>query len=263
MSGAKHRSPAPHVAAAMARNGRSSPAAQPSAPAGPGGRALAPHVARALGLATPAAAPGTAQRTVLQRAADDRPRRSSAKYDTDFHALALGHLEATAGGKLKLFQELARTQIAKYFALGEDKRQPYRNTASGAARSESTNASLCARMDSRIVIATGSSGGNQHGEMRALDACGWKRGDPGNQYYFVCAEGKPSCYLCTAISALLGIAVATTDGEKYSEYVSPQCLQNDDVLWATFVGEEAYAAWLEISEGERNNLRKNLGWVKG
>lgn len=157
---------------------------------------------------------------------------------------------------------MARKHIALWFQKGEKGSQPYRNTASGAARSESTKAYLCARMNSSIVIGTGSSGGNQHGEMRALDACGWKRGDPGNQYFFVCDEGKPSCYLCTAISALLGIAVATTDGELYSAYVSPDCLQTDDELWEAFVGVEAYALWLDLSTSQRKDLRKNLGWVK-
>jgi|GEM_PF-4386913 len=159
--------------------------------------------------------------------------------------------------------ELAREEIADWFAKGEDRRQPYRNTPSGGARSESTKAYLRARMNSGIVIGTGSSGGNQHGEMRALDDAGWQRGKQGNQYYFVCDEGKPCCYLCTAIAALLGIAVATTDGEKYSQYISPQCLQTDDTLWMSFIGVKAFEAWLELATEERNSLRRNLGWVKG
>nr|QEO74694.1 hypothetical protein [uncultured bacterium] len=189
--------------------------------------------------------------TVIQRM-EGRPRRSSVSYDLNYSASAPSDLQ-----NLTEFVRLAKAHIANL------KRtvtlQPERNLPK-EERGEQTDAYIMVKC-MRYTISSGSSGGNQHGEMRALDAAEWKSSMQGHQYYFVCDGGKPSCYLCTAIASLLKLAVAGTDDSTYSDYVAPACLQRDDDLWQRFIGNDAHALWLSFIETRRNRLRTNLGWV--
>ena len=183
---------------------------------------------------------------------EGRPRREGVNYDLNYSTQAPSDLE-----NLSAFVRQARAHIANL------KRtvtlQPERNLPQDA-RGEETKAYIMAKA-MRLTIAEGSSGGNQHGEMRALDAAEWRRGIQGYQYYFVCEGGKPSCYLCTAIASLLKIAVAGTDECTYPDYVAPVCLQTDDTLWQSFIGDDAHALWSSFSETRKGRLRSNLGWV--
>ncbi len=183
---------------------------------------------------------------------DERPRRNSVNYDFNYSAKAPSDLQ-----NLSEFVRLARANIANL------KRtvtlQPERNLPIDV-RTESTKAYIRAKaMD--IQVGEGSSGGNQHGESRALDGADWHSGIHGYQYFFVCDGGKPSCYLCSAIASLLKIAVAATDNSTYSNYVPPACLQNDDNLWKRFIGDDAYELWQSFGATRRNRLRSDLGWV--
>jgi hypothetical protein len=250
---------AAHVRNAVARTLQ----ARMAHPAGPGAQPAAHVRAAVASVHAPAAAvqpkalPARPSPRVLQRM-EERPRRSTASYDTDFRALAMGRSEATPSGKLGTFVTKAKEAIAVWKSRASV--QPYRNTPKSEARSEKTAAHLCARMNG-MVVGTGESGGNQHGEMRILDSVGWDRRSQGNQYYFVCDEGKECCYLCTAIAGLLGIAVAASDDTKYPEYVTPSLLQTDEELWAAFIGAEAYQIWQELGGEQAQSLRRNLGWV--
>ena len=186
---------------------------------------------------------------VIQRM-EGRPKRQSVNYGLNVYN------GPSDQEKLGSFCRLARANIT------ELKRtvtvQPYRNMARGE-RGEETKAFLCIRMNAH-PISEGCSGGNQHGEMRCLDSCEWDAQSQGNQYYFVCEGGKESCFLCTAISSLLKIAVAATDDSTYPDYVSPSCLQSDNDLWQKFVGDEAFALWSGFGQARQNKLRSNLGW---
>lgn len=197
----------------------------------------------------PRPAPGPP--AVIQRM-EGRPRREGANYEFNYSAKAPSDLE-----NLSAFVRQAKAHIANL------KRtvtlQPERNLPLDV-RGEETKAYIMAKA-MRLTISEGSSGGNQHGEMRALDAAEWKRGIQGYQYYFVCDGGKPSCYLCTAIASLLKIAVAGTDESTYGDYVAPLCLQTDDTLWQSFIGDDAHALWLSFGESRKGRLRSNLGWV--
>jgi hypothetical protein len=200
-------------------------------------------------LTTPRSAQGA--KTVIQRM-ESRPRREGINYEFNYSAKAPSDLE-----NLSNFVRQARVNIAalkRRVTL-----QPERNLPL-AERGEETKAYLRAKA-MQITVGEGSSGGNQHGEISCLNAAQWHSGIQGYQYYFVCEGGKPSCYLCTAIASLLKIAVAGTDDSTYPDYVAPACLQTDDNLWRSFIGDDAHELWLTFGESRRNRLRSNLGWV--
>jgi hypothetical protein len=188
----------------------------------------------------------------IQRAeaAPTRPRRDSANY-------AFAYSGPSDAEKLTSFRTLAVARIKELKASATV--QPYRNTKK-ENRAELSRAYLCIRMNGD-VLASGTSGGNQHGEVDALDSARWDSNSQGNQYYFVCDDGKESCFLCTAIAGLLKIAVAATDNCLYPNYVSPACLQTEDGLWQSFIGDEAYELWQGFSSERKSKLRSNLGWV--
>ena len=189
---------------------------------------------------------------VIQRMQDERPRRNSVNYDFNYSAKAPSDLQ-----NLSEFVRLAKANIA---ALKRGVTlQPERNLPLDV-RSESTKAYIRAKA-MRITVGEGSSGGNQHGEVSALNVAEWRSSIQGYQYYFVCEGGKPSCFLCTAIASLLKIAVAATDETTYGDYVSPACLQTDNDLWKSFIGDDAHALWSSFGETRKGRLRTNLGWV--
>lgn len=207
-----------------------------------------PRVAQPKTISKPAYTHGP--RGVIQRM-EGRPKRSTANYDFNYSANAPSDIE-----NLSAFVRKAKANIS---ALKRGATvQPERNLPLGQ-RTESTKAYIFAKAMA-LCVGEGSSGGNQHGEIEALDGT-WKPTMQGYQYYFVCDGGKPSCFLCTAIASLLKIAVAATDESTYGDYVAPVCLQTNDDLWKSFVGDEAFELWQSFGETRRSRLRTNLGWV--
>jgi hypothetical protein len=198
---------------------------------------------------TPRPAPGPP--AVIQRM-EGRPRREGINYEFNYSAQAPSDLQ-----NLSEFVRLAKANIAglkRGVTL-----QPERNLPLDV-RTESTKAYIRAKA-MKITVGEGSSGGNQHGEIDALDGAKWKSSIQGYQYYFVCEGGKPSCYLCTAIASLLKIAVAATDETTYNDYLAPNCLQTDNDLWKSFIGDDAHALWSSFGQSRQSRLRTNLGWV--
>jgi hypothetical protein len=204
---------------------------------------LTPHRASQTSLATQ----GLIQRAEAQ---EGRPRREGVNYNFNYKG-------PSDPENLRSFVQSAKAQIAQHKRTVTV--QPYRNLPK-EQRGEETKALLCIRMNGHILC-DGSSGGNQHGEMRCLDSSRWDSQSQGNQYYFVCEGGKESCYLCSAIASLLKIAVAATDDSTYGDYVAPACLQSDDELWKAFIGDDAYELWQSFGQERRGKLRANLGWV--
>jgi hypothetical protein len=74
-----------------------------------------------------------------------------------------------------------------------------------------------------------------------------------------CGDGKPSCFMCSAIAHTLGVSVDVKDQRGYGQYNLPRIFTESESLLEELVGEEAITVYRGLSPMERGQVLRGLG----